>query len=78
MTEDDIIARAHRARAFLQHEDTMQAFADVALDLYHAWSATEWDETARRERLSAEKRAVERLAAKFQQWANELTLRGIE
>lgn len=78
MTEDDIIARARRARAFLAHEDTQQAFADLALDVFNEWTDTAWDEAAKRERLSAEQRALQRLAAKFQQWANDLTLREID
>jgi hypothetical protein len=75
MTEDDIIARGHRARNLLASDDVQQAFADVDAELFAEWkqaSATE------RESLHATYRASQRVQSRLRAWADELTLRKIK
>lgn len=73
MDQDLRIARAKRARVLLSTDDVTEAFADVERDLFDHWQSLAWDEKAQAECLRADKRALDRLRGKLQQWADELT-----
>ena len=60
-------------RILLANDDVQQAFAEVERDLFEHWTSLAWDEKAQAECLRADKRALDRLRGKLQQWADELT-----
>jgi hypothetical protein len=76
MHEDDVIARARRARALLADPDVSAAFDDVETEIFSEWRHAR--DVHARESLHATERALGRVRATLQGWADELTRRGIE
>jgi hypothetical protein len=76
--EDHIIARARRVRRLLTETDVQAAFDDVAQGCLNEIRNTAWDDVRRRECCHAEIRALDRLRATLQGWADELIHRNID
>lgn len=63
-------------RALLDHEDTQAVFDDVERQLFNEWRHTQNEHE--RESLHATQRALWRVHALMQRWADELALNNIE
>lgn len=73
--EEHVIARGYRARVFLQHDDTQQAFDEIRMQLFLDWQAARTERE--REGLHAVAQALDRIQAQFRAWSDELTKRNL-
>lgn len=78
MTDDELIARGRRARRLLSDSDIQTAFAETEAVILQDIRNSAWDDARLRECKHAEIRALDRVLARLQSYADELITRNID
>lgn len=78
MDEEAIIARGRRAKRLLAESDIQAAFAETEAVILQDIRNSAWDDARLRECKHAEIRALDRVLARLQSYADELITRNID